>query len=108
MFQVPPLSTYREAPNGPDVVVSTQRGAGENFQDNAESAGRDVEVAELNPDTISRRYLVWAVFQINVGDEMLPASLIRSETVVETVECGDGQLCLLSSVGCIGVVMPPC
>jgi hypothetical protein len=95
MFQVPPLATYREAPNGPDVVVSAQRGAGETFQYNAESAGRDVEVAELDPDTIGIRHPVWAVFQINVGDEMLPASLIRSETVVETVECGDGQMCLL-------------
>ena len=46
MFQVPPLTTYRKTPNGPDVVVSAQRGAWETFQDNAESAGRDIEVAE--------------------------------------------------------------
>jgi hypothetical protein len=75
--------------------MSAQRGAGVTFQDNAESAGRDVEVAELDPDPIGIRHPVWAVFQINGGDEMLPAPLIRIETVVETVECGDGQLCLL-------------
>jgi hypothetical protein len=86
MFQVPPLTTYRKAPHGPDVVVSAQRGAGEAFQDNAESAARDIEVAELDPDTVGIGHPVRAVFQINVGDEMFPASLIWSESVVETVE----------------------
>jgi hypothetical protein len=75
--------------------MSTERGPRETFQDYAESAGRDIEVAELDPDTVGIGHPVWAIFQINVGNEMLPASLIRSESVAETVECGDGQVCLL-------------
>lgn len=32
MFQVPPVTTQRKAPNGTDVVVSTQRGARKTLQ----------------------------------------------------------------------------
>jgi len=38
------------------------------------------------------------VLQVEVGDEVLPASLMRSESVAETVECGDGHRRLLSEL----------
>jgi len=38
------------------------------------------------------------VLQVEVGDEVLPASLMRSESVAETVECGDGHTSLLGQM----------
>jgi hypothetical protein len=77
------------------MVVSAQHGAGETLQHNAESPGRDVEVAGLNPDTIRIGNPVTTVFQVDVGNEVLAASSTRIEAIGKTVEGSDRQMCLL-------------
>lgn len=94
MFQVPPVTFHCKTPNGSDVVVRAEHSAGETLQDKAKPAGRDIEVAGLDPHTVGIRYPVWAVFQIKFRNEMLPASLVRGESVAETVESGNGHMCL--------------
>ena len=50
------MPTHRITTHNANVVVSAQHGAGETFQNNAESTGRDIEMAGLEPDTIGIRH----------------------------------------------------
>ena len=78
--------------NGPNMVVRSHHGTGEAFQNYAESSRCDVEAAGLEPDTIRIRNPETVIFQIDVGDEVFAAPLIRIETVSETVEGGDRHM----------------
>ncbi len=69
--------------------MSAQFGAGEAFQNDAESSGRDVEAAGLDPYTFGVRNLVAVMVDIDVGDEVPAAPLVRSEAVSETAEGSD-------------------
>ena len=89
VLQVPPVTAHRITTHGANVVVSAQHGAGETLQNDAESPGRDVEVAGLEPDTIGIRNPATTVFQVDVGNEVFAASSIRIEAVSETVEGSD-------------------
>jgi hypothetical protein len=68
------------------MVVCAQHGAGETLQNDAESPGRYVEVAGLEPDTIGIRNPSTVVFHVDVGNEVFAASLIWIEAVGETAE----------------------
>jgi len=92
VLQVPPVATHRVTAHSANVVVSAEHGAGETLQNNAESPGRDVEVAGLNPDTIGIRNPARAVVETNVGNEVFAASPIRIEAVGETIEGSDRQM----------------
>jgi hypothetical protein len=98
VLQVPPLTTHRVTTHGANVVVSAQHGAGEALQNSAEPPGRDVEVTGLEPDAISIRNPVRAIFQVDISNEVFTASLIRVEAVGKTVEGSDRQMCSLWSV----------
>ena len=95
MLQVPPVTTHRVTTHSANVVVSAEHGAGETLQNNAESPGRDVEVAGLDPDTIRIGNPVTTVFQVDVGNEVFAASSIRIEAIGKTVEGSDRQMCPL-------------
>src|SRR5262245_51428045 len=89
MLQVPPMTTHRIAMHVANVVVSSQHGAGETFQNHAESSGCDVKAAGLKPDTIRIRNPKTVIVEVGVGNEMFPVPPIRLETVGETVKCSD-------------------
>jgi len=76
------------------VVVSAQRGAGQTLQNNAESAGCAVEMAGLEPNTIGIRHPAPVVRYVDIGNEVLAASLVRVEAVGKTVESSDRHNCL--------------
>jgi len=71
------------------MVVSTKRSAGKTLQDNAESAGRAVEMAGLKPDTIGIGYPATVVCNVDIGNKVVPASAIGIEAIRKTVERGD-------------------
>jgi hypothetical protein len=89
MLQVPPVTTHRIATNGPNVVVSAQLGAGETFQNDAESSRRDVKAARLDPYTFRIRNPEAVVLHVDVGNEVFAAPSIWIEAVGETVEGSD-------------------
>jgi hypothetical protein len=89
MFQVSPVPAHRVSVNGADVVVSSYPRTGEAFEHDAESSGRNVEVAGLEPDTVRVRDPQPVVFQVNVGDEMVAASVVVVEAISETGKGGD-------------------
>jgi len=77
------------------VVVSAQLGAGETFQNDAESSRRDVKAAGLDPYTFGVRNPAAVVVDVDVGNEVFAAPLIRIEAVSETVEGSDRHMSLL-------------
>jgi hypothetical protein len=93
--------------NRTDVIMGPQHGARKTFQNYAESAGRNIEAAGLEPDTIRVGDPKTVIFQVKVSDEVFAASSIRIEAVRETIESSDGHLSLLNcvlivkNVGCI-------
>jgi hypothetical protein len=72
--------------NGANVVVSAQLGAGETFQNDAESSGCDVKATGLDPDTIRIRNPETVVVQVGVRDEVFAAPSIWIEAVGEIAE----------------------
>src|SRR6202022_396520 len=92
VLQVSPVTTHRITMNVADVVVRSHHRAGETFQNNAESAGCDVEAARLEPDPIRIRNPETIIFQIRVGNEVFSAPSIRIEAVGETVEGSDRHM----------------
>ncbi len=89
------MTTHRIPVYGADVVVNAQFGAGETFQNNAESSSRDVEATGLEPYSVGIRNPVAVVIDVDVGDEVFAASLIWIESVGETVEGSDWHVRLL-------------
>ena len=81
MLQVSPVTPHRVATNGANVVVSAQLGAGETFQNDAESSRRDVKAARLEPYAFRIRNPEAVVLQVDVGNEVFAAPLIRLEAV---------------------------
>jgi hypothetical protein len=75
--------------NGANVVVSADHRAGETLQNNAESTGRDVEAAGLEPDTIRIWNPETVILQFCVDNEMFAAASTCVEAVGETAEGSD-------------------
>src|SRR4051812_15037956 len=94
MLQVSPVTTQSVATDDANVVVSAQLGAGETFQNDAESSRRDVKAARLKPDAFRVRNPEAVVFEVEVGSEVFTAPLIRLEAVGETVEGIDRHMFL--------------
>jgi hypothetical protein len=92
MFQVSPVTTYRIAVNGTNVVVSSYHRAGEALEHDAESSRRNVEVAGLQPNAVRVRNPETVVFQIGVGYEMFSAPLIPLEAIGKTRKGSDWQV----------------
>src|SRR5947207_2796892 len=92
MLKVSPVTAHRIAINGANMVVSSHHGAGETFQNDAESSRCDVEGARLEPDTIRVRNPKTIIFQIDVRNEVFAAPSIRIETVGEITEGGDRHM----------------
>ena len=59
------------------------------FQHKTESSGSDIEAAWLEPDTIRVRNPQIVIVEIDVGDKVLAASLIRLKPVAKTAERGN-------------------
>jgi hypothetical protein len=76
------------------VVVSAEFGAGESFQNHAESSRRDVKAARLNPYAFGIRNPEAIVLLVDVGNEVSAAPLLRVEPVGETIEGIDGHISL--------------
>src|SRR6266542_3527886 len=93
MLQVPPVTTHRIAMNGANMVVSAQLGAGETFQNDAESSSRDVKAARLDPYTFRIRNPEPVVLHVGVGNEVFAAPSIRLEAIGKTVEGSDRHMC---------------
>ena len=72
--------------NGANVVVSAQLGAGETFQNDAESSRRDVKAARLDPYAFRIRNPETVIFQISVGNEVFAAPSTRVEAVGKTAK----------------------
>ena len=89
MLEVSPVTTHRIAMNGANMVVSSHHGAGEAFQNDAESSRCDVKTAGLEPDTIRIRNPETVIFQAGVGNKVFAAPSIRIEAIGETVEGSD-------------------
>src|SRR4029450_178341 len=87
MLQIPPMTTHCIAMHVANVVMSSHHGAGETFQNDAESPGRDVKAAGLKPDTIRIRNPETIIVEAGIGNEMFAVPPIRIETVGETVKC---------------------
>ena len=85
------MATHRIAMNSANVVMNAQLGAGETLQHDAESTGRDVKAARLEPYTFRIRNPEAVVLHVDAGNEVLAAPSIRIEAVGETVEGSDGQ-----------------
>src|SRR6266496_1289521 len=92
MLQISPVTTHRVAMNGANAVVSSHHGAGETFQNDAESSRCDVKGARLEPDTIRVRNPETLIFQVEVGNEVFAAPSIRIETVGEIAEGSDRHM----------------
>src|SRR6266478_6711361 len=92
MLKVSPVTAHRIAMNGANVVVSAQLGAGETFQNDAESSRRDVKAARLDPYTFRIRNPETVIFQISVSNEVFAAPSTRLEAVGETVQGGDRHM----------------
>src|SRR5712664_3834499 len=92
MLTISPMTTHRIAMNGANVIMSSHHRTGETFQNDAESSGRYVERAGLEPDTIRVRNPETVIFQVNVCNEMFAAPSIRIEAVGETAICGDRHM----------------
>jgi hypothetical protein len=80
------VPTHSVATYGANVVVRAQLGAGETFQNDAESSRRDVKAARLKPYAFCIRNPEALVLYVDVGYEVFAATLVRLKTVGETVE----------------------
>lgn len=80
------MTAHRIAMNSTNMVMSSHHGAGETFQNEAESSRRDVKATGLEPDTIRIRNPEAVVFKIRVGDEVFAAPSTRLEAVGETAK----------------------
>src|SRR5690242_4617484 len=98
MLQVSPVPTHSIATYGANVVVRAQLGARESFQNHAESSRGDVKAARLNPYAFGIRNPEAIVLQVDVGNEVSAAPLLRVEPVGETIEGIDGQYLSFFSV----------
>src|SRR6266566_4403073 len=92
MLKVSPVTTHRVAMNGANVVVGPHHGAGETFQNDAESSRCDVEAAGLEPDTIRVRNPETVIVQVGVSNEVFAAPSIRIEAVGEIAEGSDRHM----------------
>src|SRR2546430_2596409 len=86
MLKVSPVTAHRIAMNGANVIVSAQLGAGETFQNDAESSRRDVKAARLDPYPFRIRNPETVIFQISVGNEVFAAPSTRVEAVGKTAK----------------------
>src|SRR4051794_16828170 len=86
MLEVSPVTTQSVATDGANVVVSAQLGAGETFENDAESSRRDVKTARLKPYAFRIRNPEALVLYVDVSYEVFAATLVRLKTVGETVE----------------------
>src|SRR5438309_7950616 len=100
VLQVSPVTTYRVAMNGANVVVSSHHRAGETFQNDAESSFRDVEGAGLKPDTIRVRNPETVIVEVGVSNEMFAVPPIRLQAIGETVESSDRHVSIEPGIGC--------
>src|SRR5690242_6465469 len=94
VLDVAPVPTHRITTHSANVVMGAQRGAGETFKNDAESAGCAVEMAGLEPDTIGIGYPATFGRHVDIGNEVLAASLVRVEAICKTVESSDRHDCL--------------
>src|SRR5437016_10581579 len=92
MLQVSPATAHRIAMNGANMVVSSQLGAGEAFQNDAESSRCDIKAAGLEPDTIRVRHPETVVFQVDVSNEVFAAPSIRIEAIGEAAKGSDRHM----------------
>src|SRR6476660_10214513 len=81
VLEVSPVSTHRITTHSAHVVMSAQRGTWKTLQNNAESAGRAVEMARLKPDTIRIGYPATIIRCVDGSNEVLPASTRRIEAI---------------------------
>jgi hypothetical protein len=95
MLQVSPITIHRISMHSANVVMGPQHRTGETLQNYAESTGRDIKAAGLEPDTVRIRNPEAVIIKFDVGDKMFTAPSIRIEAVCETVESNDRHLCLL-------------
>src|SRR5215470_8946227 len=72
--------------HGADMVMRSDHGAGETFQNDAKSSGRDVKTAGLEPDPTRVRNPEMVVVEVGLGNEVIAAPSIRFEAVGKTVE----------------------
>src|SRR5438067_10665228 len=89
MLEISPVTTHRIAMHGANMVVSSHHGAGETFQNDAESSRRDIKATRLEPDTIRVGNPETLIFQVNVSDEVFAAPSSRLEAVGETAKGTD-------------------
>ena len=94
MLQVSPVTAHRVAMHTANVVMSSHHGARETFENNTESSRRDVKAARLNPYAFGIRNPEAIVLQVDVGNEVSAAPLLRVEPVGETIEGIDGHISL--------------
>src|SRR5437867_3539526 len=92
MLQVSPVTTHGIDMDGANMIVSSHHGAGETFQNDAESSRCDIKAAGLEPDAIRVRNPETIIFQVDVSNEMFAAPSIRIEAVGETVEGSDRHM----------------
>jgi hypothetical protein len=69
--------------------VDPELGTGETLQDNAETSGRNVKAAGLEPDAIRIGNPRPIIIQVRVRNEVLAVSSIRIEPVGYAVEGND-------------------
>src|SRR5256886_4231721 len=86
MLEISPVTTHRIAMHGANMVVSSHHGAGEAFQNDAESSRRDVKAARLDPYAFRIRNPETVIFQISVGNEVFAAPSTRVEAVGKTAK----------------------
>src|SRR5690242_6166691 len=91
VLKVTPVPMHRITAHSSNMVVRAQCGTGEALQNNAESAGRAVEMARLKPDTIRIGYPATIIRCVDGSNEVLPASARWIEAIGETVESSDGH-----------------
>ena len=94
VLEVSPVTTHRIPTHRANVVVRAQYAAGEALQYDAESSGRNIEVAGLEPNTICIWHPAPVIVDVDVGNEMFAAPAARIEAVGETVEGSDWHLSL--------------
>src|SRR5436189_4457837 len=74
VLEVAPVPAHRITAHSAHVIVSAQRGAGQTFQNDAESSGCAVEMAGLKPDTIGIRHPATVVCYVDGGNKVLATS----------------------------------
>src|SRR5688572_32834125 len=77
------------------VVMNAELGAGQSFQNYAESSGCDVEAARLDPNPLCIRDPRPAIIQLGVDDKVTAVPCTRVQPVCHVVESSDRHLCPL-------------